>query len=55
MPHSSRPITWAFSREYKRTSALVDRLLHHAHVVLTEGQSVRLADAMAGKGVVPLA
>ena len=36
-------------------SALVDRLLHHAHVVLTEGQSVRLADAMAGKGVVPLA
>lgn len=35
-------------------SALVDRLLHHAHVVLTEGQSVRLADAMAGKGVVPL-
>jgi DNA replication protein DnaC len=36
-------------------SALVDRLLHHAHVVLTEGQSVRLADAIAGKGVVPLA
>jgi DNA replication protein DnaC len=36
-------------------SALVDRLLHHAHVVLTEGESVRLADATTGKGVVPLA
>lgn len=35
--------------------ALVDRLLHHAHVVVTEGESVRLADALAGKGVVPLA
>jgi DNA replication protein DnaC len=36
-------------------SALVDRLLHHAHVILTEGESVRLADATTGKGVVPLA
>ncbi|HEX3981749.1 MAG TPA: IS21-like element helper ATPase IstB [Acidimicrobiales bacterium] len=36
-------------------SALVDRLLHHAHVVLTDGESVRLADATSGKGVVPLA
>ena len=36
-------------------SALVDRLLHHAHVVVTDGQSVRLEDALAGKGVVPLA
>ncbi len=36
-------------------SALVDRLLHHAHVILSEGESVRLADAMSGKGVVPLA
>jgi len=35
-------------------SALVDRLLHHAHVILTDGESVRLADALAGKGVVPL-
>ncbi len=31
-----------------------DRLLHHAHVVLTEGASYRLAEATAGKGVVPL-
>lgn len=36
-------------------SALVDRLMHHAHAILTEGESVRLADAMSGKGVVPLA
>ena len=36
-------------------SALVDRLMHHAHVIVTDGESVRLADAMAGKGVVPLA
>ncbi len=35
-------------------SALVDRLLHHAHVVVTEGDSVRLIDATTGKGVVPL-
>ncbi|MHB1504716.1 MAG: hypothetical protein ACYCTL_13700 [Acidimicrobiales bacterium] len=36
-------------------TALVERLLHHAHVVLTDGEPVRLADATAGKGVVPLA
>ena len=34
-------------------SALVDRLMHHAHVIMTEGESVRLADALSGKGVVP--
>jgi DNA replication protein DnaC len=36
-------------------TATVDRILHHAHLVLTEGPSQRLADATAGKGVVPLA
>jgi DNA replication protein DnaC len=35
-------------------TATVDRLLHHAHVVVTEGSSHRLADALAGKGVTPL-
>ncbi len=35
-------------------TATVDWLLHHAHVVLTEGASYRLAEATAGKGVVPL-
>ena len=36
-------------------TATVDRLLHHAHLVLTEGDSHRLAEATAGKGVIPLA
>lgn len=35
-------------------TAAVDRLLHHAHVVVTEGQSKRLADALGGRGVKPL-
>jgi DNA replication protein DnaC len=37
-------------------TATVDRLLHHARVLITEGQdSYRLAQATAGKGVKPLA
>lgn len=36
-------------------TATVDRLLHHAHLVTTQGDSHRLAEALAGKGVVPLA
>jgi DNA replication protein DnaC len=35
-------------------TAAVDRLLHHAHLVATEGPSVRLEEALAGRGVVPL-
>lgn len=35
-------------------TAGVDRLLHHAHVVLTQGDSYRFKEATAGKGVVPL-
>jgi DNA replication protein DnaC len=35
-------------------TATVDRLLHHAHLVLTEGTSLRLAQATNGQGVVPL-
>ena len=35
-------------------TATVDRLLHHAHLVITEGKSLRLAEATAGKGVSPL-
>jgi DNA replication protein DnaC len=31
-------------------TATVDRLLHHAHLVLTKGDSHRLAEALAGKG-----
>jgi DNA replication protein DnaC len=38
------------------SAATVDRLLHHAHVLITDGSdSDRLAQATAGKGVMPLA
>jgi DNA replication protein DnaC len=36
-------------------TATVERILHHAHVLITDGQdSYRLAQATAGKGVMPL-
>jgi DNA replication protein DnaC len=35
-------------------NATVDRLLHHAHVVLTAGDSIRLTQATTGKGVTQL-
>lgn len=35
-------------------NATVDRLMHHAHVVLTNGDSIRLTQATTGKGVTPL-
>lgn len=35
-------------------TATVDRLLHHAHLITTKGDSHRLAQALAGKGVQPL-
>jgi len=36
-------------------TATVDRLLHHAHILLTDGSdSYRLAQATTGKGVMPL-
>jgi hypothetical protein len=34
-------------------TATVDRLLHSAHICVTDGQSYRLAQATAGKGVTP--
>jgi DNA replication protein DnaC len=36
-------------------NATVDRLMHHAHVVVTNGDSIRLTQATRGKGVNPLA
>lgn len=36
-------------------NATVDRLLHHAHIVMTTGDSIRLTQATTGKGVKPLA
>ena len=35
-------------------TATVDRLLHHAHLCATTGESVRLAQATTGRGVAPL-
>ncbi|WP_442904793.1 IS21-like element helper ATPase IstB [Glycomyces sp. MUSA5-2] len=35
-------------------TATVDRLLHHAHVAVTSGDSHRLSEALSGKGVVSL-
>ena len=35
-------------------TATVDRLLHHAHIVVTDGDSYRLTQATSGKGVSPL-
>jgi DNA replication protein DnaC len=35
-------------------TATVDRLLHHAHLCQTSGDSIRLSQALAGKGVTPL-
>ncbi|MGI8307384.1 IS21-like element helper ATPase IstB [Saccharopolyspora hattusasensis] len=35
-------------------TATVDRLLHHAHVCQTNGDSVRLSQAMNGQGVIAL-
>ena len=35
-------------------TATVDRLVHHAHVCQTTGDSVRLSQALAGQGVSPL-
>jgi DNA replication protein DnaC len=36
-------------------TAAVDRFMHHAHIVVTEGDSYRFAQARDGKGVTPLA
>ena len=35
-------------------NATVNRLLHHAHIVLTASDSTSLTQATVGKGVTPL-
>ncbi len=35
-------------------ASLVDRLSHHAHLIETTGESIRLSEALSGKGVIPL-
>lgn len=37
-----------------KTLATVDRLLHHAHLGQTTGDSIRLPQALTGKGVIAL-
>jgi DNA replication protein DnaC len=34
-------------------TAIVDRLLHHAHICQTSGESIRLTQALAGNGIQP--
>ncbi len=38
----------------KTLAPAVDRLLHHAHIALTEGSSLRLTQATSGQGGIPL-
>lgn len=35
-------------------TATVDRLLHHAHICQTNGESIRFLQAQAGKGIMPM-
>ncbi len=51
----ARALSGANVRDPNRIAATVDRLLHHAHVCQTTGESVRLSQALAGQGVSPLA
>ena len=44
----------AIRKTIANANATVDRLLHHAHVVLTTGDSIRLTQATTGDGVKPL-
>ena len=47
--------TLAFAAKCSPQEPPIDRLLHHANVIITDGQdSYRLAQATAGKGVKPL-
>lgn len=48
------PAGWDELMPKTLATATVDRLLHHAHVVMTTGDSFRLAAATSGKGVVLL-
>ena len=53
---SSNPHPAGFDELMPKTIAndTVDRLMHHAHIVLTAGDSIRLTQATTGKGVTPL-
>jgi len=53
---SSNPHPSVFDELMPKTlaTATVDRLLHHAHLAQTTGESIRLARALAGAGVTPM-
>ena len=42
-----------FLPEHTTAVSMLDRLLHHCHVVVTDGDSFRLTEATTGKGVKP--
>ncbi len=54
-PLLHRSVVLNITGESYRMRATVDRLLHHAHLCQTSGESVRLAQALTGAGVAPLA
>ena len=56
VPQEHGPVAVSFDELMPKTlaTATVDRLLHHAHVAQTSGESVRLSQALAGDGVTPL-
>ena len=56
VPNERVPVAIGFDELMPKTlaTATVDRLLHHAHVCQTSGESVRLSQAIAGQGVTPL-
>ena len=41
---------WAVLPEHTTAVSLLDRLLHHANVVVTDGDSYRMREARARKG-----
>ena len=43
-----------FRPEHTTAVSMLDRLLHHCHTVVTDGDSYRFAQARDGKGVTPL-
>ncbi|AZL04610.1 ATP-binding protein [Brevibacterium aurantiacum] len=55
-PISSNLHPSAFDQLMPKTvaTATVDRLLHHAHLVQSSGESIRLSQAVSGAGVVAL-
>lgn len=54
VPSNLRPAGFDEIMPKTLATATVDRLLHHAHICVTDGQSFRLTQATTGRGVTPL-